>query len=272
MTHREQWEETSFQVFTDMDGVLRSGMYPTGNGLVTGNVQVDRVWGNFPLQPNTDRAISDTSFGGGTGDHAWAATHKYGSDVLQTAPYNNNKSVQNLFTIYPQTPADSHTIATTGYSNFPGYIPNYAGDGDATLETIVPAVRGLLRAAAITAVEKATLVANAQYVNYDITHVKSVDKTVTVTTDGNHALIGGDVVSIHRTISGTTGEWSDVKIKTVTSNTFVFDLATAPAPSIDAAATGYVYSNAPFVVSQATAAGTIANEGATLNFNVLNAD
>ena len=55
MTQREQWEDVSFQVFTDEDGVLRSGIYPTGEGLVSGNVAIAREWGNTPMQPNDDR-------------------------------------------------------------------------------------------------------------------------------------------------------------------------------------------------------------------------
>ena len=274
MTHREQWEEVSFQVIDD-NGVMRSGYFPTGEGIVSGGVQVDRVWGNLPLQPNDDRSVSNISFGGGAGDHAWAATHKYGSDTLRTAAYDNNKSVQDLFHILPAVPADSHTIATTGYSNFPGYIPNYTGDGDAALETVVPNVRGMVRADAIAAIEAASLVANAQWINYDITHASSSAKTVTVTTDGNHELIGGDIISIYYTISGTSNTWANVKVKTVTANTLSFDLATAPSPALNASATGYIYAqpdNKRYVVSQQTAAGTIVNEGNTVNFKVLNSD
>ena len=55
MTAREAWEDVSFQVFTDEDGVLRSGYYPTGEGIVTGNIAIAREWGNMPMQPNDDR-------------------------------------------------------------------------------------------------------------------------------------------------------------------------------------------------------------------------
>ena len=53
---REQWEEKSFQVITEMDGSVRSGYYPTGEGLVDGNVAIDYVFGTFPIQPDEDRA------------------------------------------------------------------------------------------------------------------------------------------------------------------------------------------------------------------------
>jgi hypothetical protein len=53
---REQWEEVSFQVFEDMGGTIRSGYYPTGEGLVDGNVAIDFTFGTFPIQPDEDRA------------------------------------------------------------------------------------------------------------------------------------------------------------------------------------------------------------------------
>ena len=52
---REQWEEKSFQVITEIDGSVRSGYFPTGEGLVDGNVAIDYAFGNMPLQPNEDR-------------------------------------------------------------------------------------------------------------------------------------------------------------------------------------------------------------------------
>lgn len=52
---REQWEEVAFQVFEGEDGAIRSGYYPTGEGLVDGNIAVDFTFGNVPLQPNDDR-------------------------------------------------------------------------------------------------------------------------------------------------------------------------------------------------------------------------
>lgn len=82
-----------------------------------GNVQVDFVWGNFPLQPNDDR----------------------GENTLDAS-------------------LDNHVIATTGYSNFPGFIPNYAGDGDVALETVVPKVTNTLQADAEAALVAAGLV------------------------------------------------------------------------------------------------------------------
>lgn len=81
---REQWEEKSFQVITEMDGSVRSGYFPTGEGLVDGNVAVDRAWGNFPIQPNEGR---------GTGG---------GFEYYLTA-------------------GDSHSIALTEWNSYPSF-------------------------------------------------------------------------------------------------------------------------------------------------------
>lgn len=273
MTHREEWEEVSFQVFTDEDGVLRSGYYPTGEGLVTGNVQVDRVWGNFPLQPNDDRADDFTVIGGGSGDNGWDQTYLYGSDTLRTIAYVNNDAVQDLFDITPRTPADSHTIATTGYSNFPGYIPNYAGDGDAGLEAVVPAVRGLLRNDGQNALLAANLDYDRTYVNYDLVAVTSTGKVVTVETDGDHELQVNDVVSVdYNDGDEFSGTWSDVTITAKTADTFSFELSVAPDPALDFSSTGYVWTNNRFIVAQDTPAGDIIDEGTAVVIRVLNTD
>jgi hypothetical protein len=265
---RETWEETSFQVFTDEDGVLRSGYYPTGEGTVTGNVQVDLVWGNLPLQPNEDRTDMGTSIGGGYGDVGWSATYVATSDTLRTSDYQVE-----LNNLDYRVPADSHTIATTGYSNFPGYLENYAGDGDAGLETIVPSVRGMERVAGQNKILAADLDYNRTYVNYDLVAVSSVGKVVTVETDGNHALEVNDVVSVYYNDGeGFSGHWSDVTVTSKTSDQFTFELSVAPSPALGFDSTGYVYANNRFIVSQGTAAGSIVDVGSEVDISVLNYD
>jgi hypothetical protein len=273
MTYREEWEEKSFQVFTDENGVLRSGWYPTGEGTVTGNVQVDRVWGNIPMQPNDDRTDTYTSFGGGSGDVGWDSTWTISSDTLQTTPYNYTEAWQDLFDAVVRTPADSHTIATTGYSNFPGYIENYAGDGDAGLETVVPNVRGMLRVPGQNMLLAANLDYERTYVNYDLVAVSSVGKVVTVETDGNHELLPNDVVSVvYNDGDGFSGTWDDVTITSKTADQFTFELPVAPSPALGFDSTGYVYANNRFIVAQDTAAGSIVNVETIVDIRVLNYD
>ena len=102
-----------------------------------GNVGVDFVWGNFPLQPNDERAASVSNTGGSSGDHQWSATTKVASARL-TFP-DISVTVANALT--KKVPADNHAVAETGYSNYPAYTPaagNYivtAASGDGTTVT-----------------------------------------------------------------------------------------------------------------------------------------
>ena len=115
---REQWEEVSFQVQYLMDGTIRSGWYPTGEGIVEGNMAVDFVWGNFPLQPNNDREDDTESFGGGVGDYGWDSTTLYYSDTLRYADYEvTYNNVGGTVSV----PADSHTIEDDAYVGYPEF-------------------------------------------------------------------------------------------------------------------------------------------------------
>jgi hypothetical protein len=268
MADREQWEETSFQVFTDEGGVLRSGYYPTGEGLVTGNVKVAREWGNLPLQPDDDRTDEGTSIGGGYGDVGWSSTYVATSDTLRTADYIMEEN--NL--VY-KVPADSHTIATTGYSNFPEFIENYAGDGDAELERIVPSVRGMLRSPAQNKIINAGLDYNRTYVNPQVIAVSSAGRVITVDTDEAHLLLAGDVVNIYYYGEEVTEDWDNVTITSVPDvDQFTFEVAVAPNPALDLEGEGYVWTNDRFVLSQSPAAGTIVNDGTDVNISVLDYD
>lgn len=104
-----------------------------------GNVQVDFVWGNLPMQPDEDRST-------------------------------------------PLNPAlDNHIIATTGYANFPQYIPNYAGDGDTDFEVVVPNFVRLSLSAADDLANANNL--NLYTFNHTLTasYIESTGKTVRVT-------------------------------------------------------------------------------------------
>ncbi|CAB4123941.1 PASTA_pknB domain containing protein [uncultured Caudovirales phage] len=198
-----------------------------------GNVQVDFVWGNFPLQPDEGR---DTP--------------------LDAA-------------------LDNHVIATTGYANFPSFLPNYAGDGDTDPEVVVPNLLRLARNAAQDAADAAGLGENnISYTNYDITNVTSTAKVVTITTDGDNLLAVGDTVSVvYNDGDGFAGTWADVKVtKIVDAGNFQFKLATAPDPALDFTSTGYVYNNAGIVLAQEPAAGEIVNQGTNVGILVLNGD
>lgn len=83
---REQWEDVAFQVFEDMGGSIRNGYYPTGEGLVDGNVAIDYTFGNFPIQPNEDRAGMVTSLPLGVLDSHKIAAVEWNAYPLKGGP------------------------------------------------------------------------------------------------------------------------------------------------------------------------------------------
>ena len=88
-----------------------------------GEVAIDFVWGNFPIQPNDARP--DTTAG----------------------------------RLDPE--ADNHIIALSGWNGYPQYEPNTAGEdvlGDAVDYVLVPSVLGLTTALATDAMKDASLV------------------------------------------------------------------------------------------------------------------
>lgn len=206
-----------------------------------GNVQVDFVWGNFPLQPDDDR----------------------GENTLDPT-------------------LDNHSIATTGWSNFPGYIPNYAGDGDTGFEVVVPDVLRKTVAEATDILNAVNLnLANTSHV-LDASYITSTGKTVRVSAvsdsfDYGPALSGlrvGD--ELHFTLdigSGpTTVDFGTVKVTKVNedgeNSWFEFKVGTAPDPAYDDAAVGTIYGGENLVnviTVQAAggggAAGNVKDEG-----------
>ena len=112
-----------------------------------GNVRVDFVWGHMPLQPDQGRTLTDQD--NITTDGNWTVIKEVGSDNLQTGwdttTYNTGDGYQDQINRPRLEILDfgAHDIATTGYSNYPEFLPNYAGDGDTGLEAVVPNIVGL---------------------------------------------------------------------------------------------------------------------------------
>ena len=140
----------------------------------SGNVQVDFVWGNLPLQPDDDRNDQYIS-PANVQNVGWTQGVKNTSDTLRTADYNVT-----LNNLDYKVPADSHTIATLGYSNFPGYIENYAGDEDPELEAVVPNLLRLTRSQAEFALDKVNLDLRMNYHTPTINYIESTGTTVRV--------------------------------------------------------------------------------------------
>ena len=108
-----------------------------------GNVAIDFVWGNFPIQPNDDRP--NTTEG-----------------RLDPA-------------------LDNHIIALSGWNGFPQYSPNTTGEdvAGATDYVLVPSVLGLTTALATDAMKDASLVPTTASAAANVAKsITDIDRTV----------------------------------------------------------------------------------------------
>lgn len=78
----------------------------------SGRQAVDFVWGNFPMQPNDDRAATVTNTGGSTGDYGWAQTTKVASARLDAA-LDNHANVEAGWSGYPTFTAGAGNYMVT---------------------------------------------------------------------------------------------------------------------------------------------------------------
>ena len=248
MANREQWEEKSFQIFTDEDGVLRSGYYPTGEGTVSGNVQVDLVWGNFPMQPDDDRTDSYL-YDSGYQNVGWSGTTLITSDTLRISDYY--RDLNNL----EYRVSSDHVRADIGYSNFPGYIPDYAGDDDSGLEAVVPNVVGLTYAEASYRLGLVNLDIRDNWHTLSIFGLESTGKTVRVYAYDTNAAGGGYPEAYTVGLKAGDNVWVDnseydfgqeyltiTKVNEDGENSwFEFETATAIDPALDTPAMGTVW-------------------------------
>ena len=254
----------------------------------SGNVQVDFVWGNVPMQPNDARSYDEFSFGGGSGDVGWSSTYQLAGGNLTQGTLENNVAVQDLFNINPEIGTDSNRV-TTGYSNFPGYIPDYAGDDDSGLEAVIPNLVRLTRSAANALLDAANLDYYVAYHNLEVQSIESTGKTVRVyayneswNNWGGYAgaelngLRVGDEVSINSNYDGTDYDWTNVKVTALaldeTDSWFEFEEAAVISPAIDTlidAGTVFAGDNLVDVVTLQRsnhAAGSIKNEGFEVHY------
>ena len=206
-----------------------------------GNVQVDFVWGNLPLQPDELRGEA---------------------------------------TLDPTL--DNHSIATTGYSNYPSFIPNYAGDGDTDPEVVVPDVLRKTLSQANDILNAVNL--NLQNTSHTLTasYITSTGTTVRVSAvsdsfDYGPALSGlrvGDELHFSLDIGSgpTTVDFGTVKVTKINedggNSWFEFKVGTAPDVAYDDAAVGTIYGGEnliDIITVQAAggggAAGNIKDEG-----------
>lgn len=199
-----------------------------------GNVAVDFVWGNLPLQPDDDR----------------------GEATLDAA-------------------LDNHVIATTGYSNFPGFIPNYSGDGDTGLETVIPNLRGLFWPAAQAAAADAAITLSVEWAVPVVIDAVGTGKSLTITLDGADQFIVGDKVSAYLDNGTTNLTIVDATITAINGAVLTLKLKTALAEAIEwTTQNSYLYDNytgadTRYVMWQNHAAGGIYDQGTDVLVRVL---
>jgi hypothetical protein len=195
-----------------------------GNLLDTaGEVAIDFVWGNFPIQPNDARPDAT-------------------ANRLDPA-------------------LDNHIIALSGWNGFPQYNPNTAGEdvAGATDYVLVPSVIGLTTALAQDAMKDASLVvttaSGASNVGKTVTAVsRTAGSAVMTITAGSHGFAAGNKVTISDVSGGDTvnGVWTVLAV----TNANVFTV-TGTATTVQALTSlaGVVSGVAGTIKTQSIAAG-----------------
>jgi len=154
-----------------------------GNLLDTsGEVAVDFVWGNFPIQPNDVRPN--------------AASATLSTTVTTRVAGRLDPA------------ADNHIIALSGWNGFPQYSPNTAGEdvAGATDYVLVPSVLGLTTALAVDAMKDASLT---------VTTAAAATNTATQPTQVNVTTTTSATINV----SGGTGTWPVGTKVTIASGT-----------------------------------------------------
>jgi hypothetical protein len=208
-----------------------------------GNVRVDFVWGNMAMQPDHGRSAAEL-YTAGNENVGWSGTTKYVSDILETGDY-----YQTLNNLVSRTPADSHIIAALGYSDFPSFIPNYAGDEDPGIEQVVPDLVRKTVAQADEMLTKLNFNLFMSYHNPEINGIVSTDKTVRVyaydsNSWGDSALVGlrvGDKVWIDNSEYDFGSDPVTITALSDNDDSSWIEFETATAVGLDTPASGTIW-------------------------------
>jgi hypothetical protein len=166
-----------------------------------GNVVVDFVWGNFPMQPNDDR-------------------EENGGELLSPT-------------------LDNHSIAYEGWSGYPLFTPNTAGAEGAGY-IVVPSVIGLTTANATDVLEDAGLTVTtgsaATNAKKDVTRFNATSATVAVvyTTSASTAYPVGTKITL---AAGTPAGSSPVNLPAYALGTWT--VTAAASGNVTVAGTGF---------------------------------
>ena len=151
-----------------------------------GNVAVDFVWGNFPLQPNDVRRDNGGS--------------------------NLNYAL------------DSHNIAEDGWNGYPQYTPNTTGSQSGGVDyAVVPNVIGQLTADATDILLDATLVASVQSAFTPVISAITLTSNVVSVTATGHGYAIGDVVVVAGLTNGSGNASADADLNGTHTITAVSD-------------------------------------------------
>lgn len=180
-----------------------------------GNVAIDFVWGNFPMQPNDVRLEN-------------------GGDLLDID-------------------ADNHVIAYAGWNGYPQYTPNTEGEGAGYV--LVPNVVGTNKTAAELRLEDLGLVVTvASAYTPAVNNVALTDNVATLTTAAAHGYsVGDSVVIAGLTTTALNGTFT--LITGTTGSTLKFAKTAENIVSTADSGTAKVAAKANLVFSQSIAAG-----------------
>lgn len=184
-----------------------------------GNVVVDFVWGNLPMQPNDDREENG-----------------------QTALLDPD--------------LDNHSIAYEGWSGYPLYTPNSAGAEGAGY-IVVPSVLGQTTANATDILEDKGLVVTAATAatntKKDITRINATSATVAVVyaTGANSAYPVGTKITI---VAGTPAGEAPVNVPTALIGTWT--VTGSASGNVTIAGTGFTVADTTGINATGTLSGT----------------
>jgi hypothetical protein len=183
-----------------------------------GNVVVDHVWGNMPMQPNDVRIEN-------------------GGELLDPD-------------------LDNHNIAYAGWSGYPLYTPNTEGEGSGYI--VVPNVLGLATATAVAVLVDAGFIATdittAAAYTPAVDNVELTSNVATLTTAAAHGFAVGNSVVIAG-LTDTTFNGTHTLITGTTGSTLVFALEDDDVTSAADTGTAKVATKAGTIFSQSLAAG-----------------
>jgi hypothetical protein len=204
-----------------------------------GEVAIDFVWGNFPIQPNDARP--------------------------DAASATLSESVTTRVAGRLAPALDNHIIALSGWNGFPQYSPNTTGEdvAGATDYVLVPSVLGLTTALAQDAMKDASLVVTtataATNAASTITAVSRTGTTATITSSGAGAKYPvGTKITVADLVSPDTALNGTYTVTAVATNTVSYTTTTSGALSTTGLTVAGLTGVAGTIKTQSIAAG--ANE------------